>query len=347
MTVCVVGNFGDGVSQVTDGQRIKTVELYRALVKHYGENEVSFVNLHSKKKILLAFKLLLALLRNKNLIVLVAANGRKTVIPLLVIMNCLFHRKIYHSLIGSTTHETLEECPKLIPVFNRLAGNWTETSIETEQLIKLGLNNVCLIKNFKQLPILSDEQMVFQTKEPFRFCTFSRIEELKGFPDVINAIKEINLCYGRTVCELDIYGKVQDDYQETFDLLQQKFGPAVRYKGVVDFDKSIETIKNYYMLIFPTRYYTEGIPGTVLDALASGVPVLSSEWGACFDILDHEMAVIYPFDQYSALVESIQYAVENPEKINMMKKRCLEAAIAYSPSEVVRTIADILEGGNR
>lgn len=347
MTVCVVGNFGDGVSQVTDGQRIKTVELYRALVRHYGENEVSSVNLYSKKRIKLAFKLFLALLRNKKLIVLVAENGRRTVIPLLVIMNLLFHREIYHSLIGSTTHDTLEKRPRLIPIYNRLAGNWTETSIETELLIKLGLNNVRLIKNFKQLPVLQSEQLVYQTQEPYRFCTFSRIEELKGFPDVVNAIKEVNRCYGRTVCELDIYGKVQDDYREDFDRLQQEFGPAVRYKGIVDFDKSIDTIKDYYMLIFPTRYYTEGIPGTILDAFASGVPLLSAEWGACFDILDHSTAVTYDFDCYLALVEAIKFAVENPKRINMMKQNCLEASKAYSPDEVIRTITEILEEDNR
>src|SRR5699024_7195576 len=111
----------------------------------------------------------------------------------------------------------------------------------------------------------------------------------------------------RTVCTLDIYGKVMERYEDDFERLMSEFGENIHYKGVVDFDKSVETLKNYYMVVFPTRYYTEGIPGTLLDSFAAGVPVLSAEWESCYDIMNEHVGVTYTFNDDDALVNTLLY----------------------------------------
>lgn len=342
MLACVVGNYG-GKDTLTDGQGIKTLELYNSLVKAYGEKEISKINLYGKNKILLVFELIGALIKCKNIIVLVSKNGRKKLIPLLVSLNKVFKRKIFHSLIGSTTHQTLDEDPKYIKCFNSLAGNWSETLTEKKLLEERGLTNVTVVKNFKNLAVLDPSEMVFSRGEPFRFCTFSRVEEMKGIPDAVHAINEVNRRFGRTVCTLDIYGKVMDHYEEAFEKLKAEFGENVRYCGVVDFDKSVETLKNYYMVLFPTRYYTEGIPGTLLDAFAAGVPVLSAEWESCFDIMNERVGTTYAFGDIEALVEALTYAINNPDKINAFKENCLSEAKEYSSEQIVKTIGEYLK----
>lgn len=342
MLVCVVGNFGDAQG-LTDGQRIKTLELYRALVDAYGEAQVSRVNLQGKHRVVLSFRLLLSLMRCRNLIVLVSRNGRRTVIPLLVVMNRLFHRRIFHSLIASTTHETLAQFPGLVKYYQRLSGNWTETTRELELLRAQGLRNVCVVKNFKRLPILKEEALVYRTQEPFRFCTFSRIEARKGIAEAAEAVRTVNARFGRTVCTLDIYGKVEPGYADEFQALLARFGDAVRYRGVVPFDRSVETLKQYYMLLFPTKYYTEGIPGTVIDALSAGLPTIYARWESCGDVLSDALGIGYPFDDAAALTDAVEAAVRDPARINAMKPACLEAARQYSPEQVLRQISAYLE----
>lgn len=342
MLVCVVGNFGDK-DALSDGQGIKTLELYNSLVKHYGPEKVCKVNLYSKRKIMLAIRLIFSMIRCKNLIVLVSKNGRKTVIPLLVCFNKVFHRKIYHSLIGSTTHETLQENKKYVKYFNSLAGNWSETTTEMELLKACGLTNVRVVKNFKNLRVLEEDELAFQNEEPFRFCTFMRVEEKKGIPNVVRAIKEVNMLHGQTVCTLDIYGHVMEHYAASFEELQREFGDAIQYKGVADFDKSVDILKNYFMLVFPTRYYTEGIPGTILDAYSAGLPVICAEWESCYDIITKEVGITYAFDNDDELVKAIQYAIAHPEEMNQKKKNCLFEARKYSSDEIVKTIAMYLE----
>ena len=53
---------------------------------------------------------------------------------------------------------------------------------------------------------------------------------------------------------------------------------CARYCGIKDPKDSVKTLKNYFALVFPTRFYTEGIPGTIIDAYYAGVPVIASKW---------------------------------------------------------------------
>ena len=341
MLVCIVGNFG-GQEVLTDGQGIKTLELYNSLVRFYGEKEIGRVNLYKGNKLLLALKLFLYMFRYKNFIVLVSKNGRKTVIPLMVAFNKLFHRKIYHSLIGSTTHQTLDENKKYVKCFNSLTGNWSETYTEKRLLEERGLTNVSVVKNFKNLQIIDQDKLKYIETEPLPICTFSRVEALKGIANIVNAVNKVNEYYGRIVLTLDIYGKVMEHYQMEFEKLKESFGEAISYKGVVDFDKSVETLKNYYMVVFPTRYYTEGIPGTILDAFSAGVPVLSAQWESCYDIMTKEVGIVYPFNDDDALVRSLKYIVENVTVVNKMKTACIEEAKKYTSDEVVKTISEYL-----
>ncbi len=343
MLVCVVGNYGDK-EILTDGQGIKTLEMYQSLVKAYGSKKVCRVNLHSKNRVLLALQLLFNLARCKNIFVMVSKNGRKNVIPLLVAYNKIFRKKIFHSLIGSTTHQTLEEDPKYVKCFNSLAGNWSETNTEKKLLEERGLTNVTVVKNFKNLNVLAPQALQYVKQEPFPLCTFSRVEELKGIPNIVRAVKKVNELCGRTVCTLDIYGKVMERYEEDFERLKNEFGEHIRYCGVVDFDKSVDVLKHYYMVVFPTRYYTEGIPGTLLDAFAAGVPVLSAEWESCYDIMNDRVGITYAFGHDEALVEALLYALQNPVKINGMKEACLLEARNYTSEEIIKKMGTYLEG---
>lgn len=278
-----------------------------------------------------------------NLIILVSKNGRKTVIPFLVLLNKIFKKNIYHSLIGSTTHQTLQENPKLINCYNQLAGNWSETMTEKKLLEDCGLKNVRVIKNFKNLYPLEENELIYNSKKPFRFCTFSRVEEMKGIPNIVRIINEINHNHGEIICTLDIYGYVMDNYKSDFEILKNEFGDAIRYCGIVDFDKSVQVLKEYYMLLFPTKYYTEGIPGTILDAFSAGLPIICSEWESCYDIISSEVGVVYEFNNDNALLLAIENSIARPEVINKMKKACLNEARKYSSVEVIKKIGKILE----
>lgn len=165
----------------------------------------------------------------------------------------------------------------------------------------------------------------------------------KGIEDAVNAVEEINKKYGETIFTLDIYGQIDSMQTEWFELLQSRFSKDISYKGLVPFDKSTDILKNYYALLFPTRFYTEGIPGTIIDAYASGVPVISAKWESFNDLVNEKIVGYgYTFGNYNELIKCLSIAMENSYKWNQMKKNCLVQAEKYSARYVLNRLIEKL-----
>ena len=142
---------------------------------------------------------------------------------------------------------------------------------------------------------------------------------------------------------LDIYGPIDEQQIDWFEELQKTFPDYVKYKGMVQFDKSVEVLKDYFFLAFPTRFYTEGIPGTILDAYAAGVPVLASKWESFNDVVDDGSTGIgYEFADYKDLKQKIEHIYENPNEIINLKKSCINKAEDYLPHVAIKVLVDEL-----
>ena len=53
------------------------------------------------------------------------------------------------------------------------------------------------------------------------------------------------------------------DWLET---LRKKFPDYISYCGLISFEKSVETLKEYFALLLPTYYEGEGFAGTLIGA---------------------------------------------------------------------------------
>ena len=216
---------------------------------------------------------------------------------------------------------------------------FVETNVMRRALEQKGFENIKVMPNCKELDILSKDQMFYSTSFPLKLCTFSRVNRKKGIEDAVRAVEKINESCGKEILSLDIYGNIDAGEEDWFESLQKTFKPCVKYGGVVDFNSSVSVLKNYYALLFPTKYYTEGVPGTIIDAYAAGVPVISSRWESFEDVVDDGVTGIgYEFDNFSKLVQSIEIAIGNKEKWSEMKINCLDKAKKFSPEDVLRCL---------
>ena len=124
-----------------------------------------------------------------------------------------------------------------------------------------------------------------------------------------------------------------------FEDLKESFPDYVRYKRLVAYDKSVEVLKDYFALLFPTRFYTEGIPGTIIDAYAAGVPVISAKWESFEDVVDDGVTGIgYEFGNCDELLHILLQIAENPAMILEKKKNCIARAKEFSPDSVMQEI---------
>ena len=273
---------------------------------------------------------------SENVIFMTDEGGIKVFPWLLLGANVLGKCRLHYIVIGGWLVHYLRRHGFIRACLKRYAGIYVETTIMKRELEKMGFRNIVLMPNFKPLSPLVPEQLPMCYDEPLRFCTFSRVMREKGIDDAVEAIRAVNSHFGRTVCTLDIYGQVDSEQKAWFVELRNSFPPEVRYGGVVDYCGSVEILKDYAALLFPTEFFTEGVPGTIIDAYAAGVPVIASRWESFADVIeDGATGVGYPFGQAEALKEILLSLVDDPRKLVDMKEACLKKAYAYQPEQVM------------
>lgn len=337
MKVGVCGHFGNG-HDFFDGQTIKTKIITSQLQKKIGIENVLFLDTYGGKKKLFShsFGMVKMLYKCENIIILPAQNGLLFFAPLLIILNPIFKRKLHYIVIGGWLPSYLKTKKWLIYVLKKFNYIYVETNTMLEALDNIDIKNTVLLPNTKELKIVDLDSINNSYNEPYLLCTFSRITPQKGIEEIINAVIQINKKYNRTVFELHNYGQIDMNYEKRFKQLIDKAPQFIKYKGIVEFDKSSDVLKKYFALVFPTLFYTEGIPGTIIDAYAAGLPVISSKWESFDDIiLDGMTGIGYKFGSYVELVSSLDKICNNPELVNNMRLNCILKAKEYLPDNAL------------
>ena len=341
-TVCVIGHFGFG-ENLLNGQTVKTKILYEELVRRYGEDEVEALDTHGGVKTLLRlpFTAFRALRRSRNIVMLPAHNGVRIITPILRFWNVFFRRRLHYAVIGGWLPAMLEGRRLLRAQLKGFTGIYVETRTMEKALLAQGFSNITVLPNCKPLEILSRDALAPTMGEPYRLVTFSRVMKQKGIEDAVLALKAVNERLGRTAYTLDIYGQVDAGEAEWFAALQAGFPSYIRYGGLVPFSESGRVLRGAFALLFPTRFYTEGIPGTIIDAYAAGVPVISSRWESFSDIVEDGVTGIgYDFMEENALQRILSRQIDDPQYLMGMRSACLERAERYLPENVVSLLTE-------
>lgn len=341
----ICGHFGNW-GNFADGQTIKTKILHDELCIQLGKEEVTYMDTYNWGKNF--FKLIINALwlsiYCKNIIIILSTNGRRVFIPLFYLFKLLFRNKVHCMVIGGSFPRELEKYFITRYYSRKLDGIYLETVSMADSLAAMNFKNVHVINNFKKLNILKEISITKMDAAPFKLCTFSRVLKEKGIEDIVDAVKRINHEAGRVIYTLDIYGQIDTGYEMEFNKLKGAFPNYISYKGVIAENKSVETIKNYFMLAFLTYYSSEGFPGTIIDAFSAGVPVLASDWKYNSEIIkDGYTGLIVQSRNIDDVVNKLKVAAKNSEKIYSMKKNCLNSASAYASDIVIPSFLKILE----
>lgn len=340
----ICGHFG-GDESPSDGQTVKTVIMTEKLREIWGSQQVFTLNTYQWKKHI--FKLIFQcfrMLKNcENILMLPSWNGVKVFIPLFLFFNRLYRRKLHYVIIGSWLPDVLKESPRLLRKMKKLDGLYGETISLTEELKALGIPNVYLLPNFKELNIT--DEISYVPGCPLSLYTFSRVIKPKGIEEAAEAVRAANERLDRVAYTLDIWGEIQPDYAEEFEKLRRGFPEYIVYKGCLFYGDTTDTLKQYFALLFPTRYPREGIPGTILDSYAAGVPVLASHFVNAPQIIDDKKTgLILDFDHITeALTEVLCGLADHPEELIHMRQACTLKAADYQADKVVADFAAMLD----
>lgn len=341
MKIGILGHFARN-TDMCDGQTVKTRNLEKALLN--GDAEISTVDSYQWKKHPFKFLFqIIRLVRKSDVLIMLPDAGGIKVYPYVVNLFAKKKTMKIYSIVGAWLPSYLRRNKSVRKQLQKFTYLLPETQTMKTQLEEQGFDNVVIVPNFKDIIPLSEEEIQHEHSKPYKFCIFSRVMKEKGVNEAILCCDRLNQESGSIVCTLDIYGPISEDYAEEFSALCEKYSQTVKYCGIVHPSESIATLKQYYMLLFPTLFYTEGIPGTIIDAFSAGVPVLASEWESCFDVVSERDSITYKFGDTEAFYEKLKYCVENPDIIDQYRNQCLLSAQKFSSENALKLIGNLLK----
>lgn len=129
--------------------------------------------------------------------------------------------------------------------------------------------------NLERFPLLEYPD----DSEAIRFAFISRIMKEKGIDQYLEAAKYIKNKYPNT--EFHVCGFCEDEYEGQLKELSEK--DIVIYHGMIRDVSAF--LKDIHCVVHPT-YYPEGISNVLLEACASGRPIITTDRAGCREVVE-------------------------------------------------------------
>lgn len=156
-------------------------------------------------------------------------------------------------------------------------------------------------------------------ENPVKFIVVGRMIESKGIPLFIEAAKQLKKEYPKA--EFHLVGMPPTGITTglTLTLLEglQKEGTIFFHglqKNVIPF------LSNSDVFVLPS-FLREGVPRSILEALAIGLPIITTDMPGCRGtILKDKNGILIPPKRLDSLIDAMRYFLDNPGQIDLMGK---------------------------
>lgn len=190
------------------------------------------------------------------------------------------------------------------------------------------LKNCEVLENFRDEEIKPREAMIHS---PLKVIYLSRVMRLKGIFDLLEVSKRLENEYKDKV-HFDIYGLKEFDKkdQEAFSSYRCDI---VSYLGSLNNEEVIGKLKEYDLLVFPTRATFEGTPGVIAESLIAGTPILSSEFPQAGTLLvKNKNSIWFKMFDVDDFEIKLREILGNPNMLLELMKHCQISAEKYAYS---------------
>ena len=327
--ICVLGALGV-LSATFDGQTIKTRNLLSLLQKK--EIDVDFFDTQFFKYNKLSIvEMFWKIMRCKVLYYLPAQNNLEYLFPAIYWVSKLFHTKIHYFVVGGWLAEFLKDKPQHSKKLAKIAGIHSETEFLKSALEQeYGLKNVDVFPNFR---ITDFKSTVYHEDGKLHLVFMARVIKMKGLDLIFEIGKRIMNTSLQKAISIDFYGPQQDDDNDIdyFDTNIKKY-PFMKYHGPLEPEDIYGILEKYDDMLLSTHFFTEGLPGSIVDAYISGIPVIVTKWKHATEFVDDgDTGIIIPFDDDgTGLFEAVMSLFNNKDLLNRMKQQANKKAYDFS-----------------
>lgn len=335
MSIIYIGGFPPPYGGVTT----KNDNLYIALSDHIDIKKIDF-NEIKRKNLHEALRLTISLLNHHNKFVVGVAgkSTRKKLCQLMYTVNKMAMRSSIIFLMGGTAANDIANDKEYQKYISQFKCVYAETNGMVDTLVKAGLHNAEYYPNcrFKPKIIYSENKSQGTLKCVF----FSLIRKEKGADLVLDAASQLpNISFS-------FYGPIEKDYE--FEFMEKiKSLSNVDYYGIFSGSKDevYQELNKYDVLLFPTRYDIEGVPGILVESKIAGLTCIVSDKSYNSEIVMHDKEGIVlannTVDELISAIETLQADRKKLEELKMNNN--VSAKHYYIESYLERIVAKLLD----
>jgi L-malate glycosyltransferase len=160
----------------------------------------------------------------------------------------------------------------------------------------------------------------------------------KGFPTLLRALARLN--DSRRDWRLDVFGDGPDrgSYETSAGALG--LGEQLRFHGSQPKTVIAETMRGSDLFVLPSRF--DNLPSAIVEALASGLPVVSTTVGGIPELVDERNGRLVAPEDPVALADALQATLED---LDAFDRRAIAAAAGdrYSLEVIGKRLTEIYE----
>lgn len=335
MSVVYIGAFPPGYGGVT----IKNQNLYSAL-KDCIEIDKVDLNIVKKGNIREGVRLITKLLNKHNSFV-IGVSGRKTrkrFCSLLYHINRSSMKRSLLIVMGGTASNDMAKDKTYGKYVKEYKTIYVETNGMKKTLLDVGITNVDIYPNGRFRP---KHLIDSNTSGKLKCVFFSKICEQKGCTEILDAARKMD------TVQFAFYGEIDKSYVEFFMKRIDELKNADYYGVFAGSPEDVyRELSNYDVLLFPTKYTIEGVPGILVEAKISGMTIIASDASYNREIVqDGENGFI--LDQITADCLSAKIGIydKDRELLKRHRQKSLNSANAFFIDKYISNIVvDLGEG---
>lgn len=331
--ILIIGYFGYQTNQL-DGQTIKTRDIYQLIKEQYPEDIIEYYDTQLfKKNRRSIFTMFRKVCKTNKLVYLPANNNLKYIFPILFILSKAIRFSINYYVVGGWLSNYIKDLPIHRWMLRSIKGIHCETMRLKSDLETLhGFNNVDIFPNFR----FFDYKPQRINSNRLRLVFMARVMLQKGI-DWIFYLSDYIMNNGMDdKISITFYGQINEEDSDYFLENVSKYN-FVDYKGALQPDEIYETLSKYDCMLLPTHFYTEGLPGSIVDAYISGIPVIATEWLNAHEFIENgKSGFIIPFENgEDDMIEYVLKLNENRNLLYEMQSYVLRKRIEFAPPKII------------
>ncbi|WP_288390601.1 glycosyltransferase family 4 protein [uncultured Acinetobacter sp.] len=167
----------------------------------------------------------------------------------------------------------------------------------------LPIENVYIVENFAEDFLIENNPPSKEIKK-LKILWLSNLMKEKGifdFLDALEQLKEKNIDF-----EAKIAGKIEVGLEDTLAIRFEQLNRFVDYVGTVHGESKKNLLKDANVFVFPTYYSMEGQPISIIEAMATGNIVVSTNHAGIPDIVSNSNGYLIPTKNVEMMVETLE-----------------------------------------